>query len=162
DSHRLQVALAFGADATIEADRENVAEKVVALTEGRGVDIALDAAGGPDTLVQAIRAAKKNGKVFFAAAPAAMHPDFHASDVLAHLEVSTSFEHFIFREAELGAIWSLIDFALNGETDAAQREDLVQLRCATVQAYESLGNKRPREAVHAASAAFSGGKNDRD
>ena len=67
-------------------------------------------------------------------------------DVIAHLEVSTSFEHFIFREAELGAIWSLIDFALSGETDAAQREDLVQLRCATVQAYESLGKKRPVEA----------------
>jgi threonine dehydrogenase-like Zn-dependent dehydrogenase len=30
------------------------------------VDISLDAAGGPDTLVQAIRAAKKNGRVFFA------------------------------------------------------------------------------------------------
>ncbi len=81
--HRLEVATAFGADFTIQADRESVHEKVMAITDGRGVDISLDAAGGPDTLVQAIRAARKNGQVLFAAAPAAMHVDFHAADLLA-------------------------------------------------------------------------------
>ena len=73
----------LGADFTIQADRENLHERSMAITGGRGVDISLDAAGGADTLVQAIRAAKKNGHVFFAAAPAAMHPDFHADDLLA-------------------------------------------------------------------------------
>jgi threonine dehydrogenase-like Zn-dependent dehydrogenase len=82
DAHRLSIALALGADATIEADRENVAERVMSLTGGRGVDISLDAAGGPGTLVQAVRAARKNGKVLFAAAPA-MHPDLHVSEFLA-------------------------------------------------------------------------------
>jgi threonine dehydrogenase-like Zn-dependent dehydrogenase len=83
DAHRLEVATGLGADFTIQADRENLAEKVMAITEGRGVDISVDAAGGPDTLMHAIRAAKKNGQVLFAASPSSMHPDFHAADLLA-------------------------------------------------------------------------------
>jgi threonine dehydrogenase-like Zn-dependent dehydrogenase len=79
DAHRLEVATAFGADLTIQADRESLDEKVMAATEGRGVDISLDAAGGPDTMAQAIRATKKNGQVFFAAAS----QDPHALDLLA-------------------------------------------------------------------------------
>ena len=88
DAHRLEVATALGADFTIQADQEIVYEKVMAITNGRGVDISLDTAGGVDTLGQAIRAAKKNGQVFFAAAPARSHlqephPDCHAADLLA-------------------------------------------------------------------------------
>jgi threonine dehydrogenase-like Zn-dependent dehydrogenase len=83
DAHRLEVATALGADFTIHADQESLFERVMAITDGRGVDISLDAAGGPDTLVQAIHAAKKNGEVFFAAAPVATHADFHAADLLA-------------------------------------------------------------------------------
>ncbi len=83
DAHRLEVAVALGADFTVQADQEDLQEKVMEITGGSGVDISLDAAGSPDTLVQAIRAAKKNGQVFFASAPPAMHPDFHAGDLLA-------------------------------------------------------------------------------
>jgi threonine dehydrogenase-like Zn-dependent dehydrogenase len=79
DAHRLEVATALGADLTIQADRESLHEKVMAATEGRGVDISLDAAGGPDTMAQAIHATKKNGQVFFAAAL----QDPHARDLLA-------------------------------------------------------------------------------
>jgi threonine dehydrogenase-like Zn-dependent dehydrogenase len=88
DTRRLEVATALGADFIIQADRESLRERVLAITEGRGVDISLDAAGGADTLVQAIGAAKKNGQVFFAAAPARSdsqepHADFRAGDLLA-------------------------------------------------------------------------------
>lgn len=79
DAHRLEVATALGADLTIQADRENVHEKVMNATEGRGVDISLDAAGGPDTMTKAIQATRKNGQVFFAAAS----QDVHANDLLA-------------------------------------------------------------------------------
>jgi threonine dehydrogenase-like Zn-dependent dehydrogenase len=79
DAHRLEVATALGADLTVQADRESLYEKVMAATEGRGVDISLDAAGGADTMAQAIHAAKKNGQVFFAAA--SQDPD--ARDLLA-------------------------------------------------------------------------------
>jgi threonine dehydrogenase-like Zn-dependent dehydrogenase len=79
DAHRLEVAATLGADLTVLADRESLHEKVMTATEGRGVDISLDAAGGPDTLAQAIRAAKKSGAVFFAAAQG----DVNAADLLA-------------------------------------------------------------------------------
>jgi hypothetical protein len=64
--------------------------------------------------------------------------------VVAHLEVSTTFEHFVFREAELGALWSLTEFA-NG--DVLADNDVMRLRQALLQAYDLLGRKRPLEAI---------------
>jgi hypothetical protein len=61
-------------------------------------------------------------------------------EVLAHLEVSTAFEHFIFREAELGAIWSLIGFEQGSER-------VERLREAVLKAHDELGRKRPKEAI---------------
>jgi len=75
DKRRLEVAQALGADLVVEADRENLPEDIA--------DIVIDAAGAAATLLDAIRAVKKNGKVLFAAAPTAMHPDFHVRDLLA-------------------------------------------------------------------------------
>ena len=83
DQHRLEVARALGADHTINVEQEDLEARVASITGGRGVDISLDAAGGADTLVKAIRAARKNGKVLFAAAPAATPPGFEVSDLLA-------------------------------------------------------------------------------
>jgi threonine dehydrogenase-like Zn-dependent dehydrogenase len=83
DKRRLEVARVLGAHHVVEADRENLLEKVAEATDGQGADISIDAAGGPATLLEAIRAAKKNGKALFAAAPHAMHPDFHAGELLA-------------------------------------------------------------------------------
>jgi hypothetical protein len=62
------------------------------------------------------------------------------SEILAHLEVSTAFEHFIFREAELGAIWSLTGFA-------PASADVTRLRQAVLKAHDQLGRKRPEEAI---------------
>jgi hypothetical protein len=67
--------------------------------------------------------------------------------VVAHFEVSTRFEHFVFREAELGALWSLTGFALGGRLDPAKREALTRLRQAVFQAYDLLGRKQPLEAI---------------
>jgi hypothetical protein len=72
--------------------------------------------------------------------------------VLAHLEVSTAFEHFIFREAELGAIWSLTGFALAGRLEPEKREAVMRLRNAVLQAYDLLGRKRPLEAIQSLQA----------
>jgi len=83
DAHRLEVARALGADHIFFADQDKVPERVLEFTRGRGVDISLDAAGGPETLVHAIHSAKKNGLVLFAAVPQTMHQDFHASHLHA-------------------------------------------------------------------------------
>jgi hypothetical protein len=67
--------------------------------------------------------------------------------VVAHLAASTRFEHYVFREAELGAIWSLTDFALAGGLDSASRKDVMRLRHAVLEAYDLLGRQQPLEAM---------------
>jgi hypothetical protein len=67
--------------------------------------------------------------------------------VVAHLEVSTRFEHFVFREAELGALWSLTGFELAGKLAPEKRDAVMRLRDAVLQAYDLLGRKRPLEAM---------------
>lgn len=49
DDNRLEVARAFGATSTINSGRENVVERVKALTRGLGVDTAIEAVGIPAT-----------------------------------------------------------------------------------------------------------------
>ncbi|ARJ50802.1 zinc-dependent alcohol dehydrogenase family protein [Staphylococcus lutrae] len=49
DDNRLQASLDLGATATINSTKENVLEKIKSLTEGRGVDVAMEAVGIPAT-----------------------------------------------------------------------------------------------------------------
>jgi hypothetical protein len=67
--------------------------------------------------------------------------------IVAHLEVSTAFEHFIFREAELGALWSLTGFALSAKPAPENLEAVMRLRHGILQAHDLLGRKRPLEAI---------------
>ena len=69
DEARLEVARVLGADHTINVEREDLAERLRALTAGRGVDLSIDTAGGEDTLMSAIRLTRKGGTVLFGAAP---------------------------------------------------------------------------------------------
>ena len=49
DQNRLDVAKTFGATQTINGSQENVFEKLMSLTEGKGVDVAIEAVGIPET-----------------------------------------------------------------------------------------------------------------
>jgi alcohol dehydrogenase len=49
DENRLNVAKTFGATHIINSAKENVVEKVMALTNGKGVDVAIEAVGVPET-----------------------------------------------------------------------------------------------------------------
>lgn len=49
DDNRLEVSGKFGATHTINSSRENVTEKIMALTDNRGVDTAIEAVGIPAT-----------------------------------------------------------------------------------------------------------------
>ena len=69
------------------------------------------------------------------------------SDIVAHLEVSRAFEHFVYREAELDAVWSLIGFSLHVEADPDRREVLRELHRAAHEAHDLLGERRPGEAA---------------
>lgn len=67
DAARLEVAKKYGAHATIDVEKQDLLDEVNRLTGGRGVDLVLDLAGGPNTLVDALRAVTKAGTVVFAA-----------------------------------------------------------------------------------------------
>jgi S-(hydroxymethyl)glutathione dehydrogenase / alcohol dehydrogenase len=58
---KLEYARAFGATHTLNAAREDVVERVRALTGGRGVDYAFDAIGGEATTLQIVEAVRPGG-----------------------------------------------------------------------------------------------------
>lgn len=61
--HRLQLARQLGAEACIQADSEDVIARVLELTEGNGVDVAIDAVGAAQTPATAVKAVRKGGRV---------------------------------------------------------------------------------------------------
>ena len=63
--------------------------------------------------------------------------------ITAHLEVSTDFEHMVYREAELDAIWSITGFALTQKPD----DTVARLHEAAHRAHDLVGEGRPREAA---------------
>jgi L-iditol 2-dehydrogenase len=63
DSSRLKLAEESGADATILASGSEMAEKVLSLTNGRGVDLVLEAVGRDETVSAAVDAVRKGGTV---------------------------------------------------------------------------------------------------
>lgn len=87
--------------------------------------------------------------------------DFSAEtlrEIADHIEASTRFEHFVYREAELDAVWSLTGFAMLQERDASKRAAAAQVRDAAHRVHDLIGEEKPREALEtlrAACAAFS-------
>jgi threonine dehydrogenase-like Zn-dependent dehydrogenase len=86
DKARLEIARAMGADEIVEVDdaaQDDLEDRVLAATQGRGVDISIDTAGGANTLVKAMRLTRKNGLVLFGVAPSATSPEFQIGNLLA-------------------------------------------------------------------------------
>lgn len=63
--------------------------------------------------------------------------------IAAHLDVSTDFEHLVYREAELDAVWSLSGFTLSQTGDSG----VARLHEAAHRAHDLVGEGRPREAA---------------
>ena len=68
-------------------------------------------------------------------------------ELIAALEVSTEFEHLIFRESELDAVWSIAGFALQDEPNATRRDAIARLRYTAQLAHDLVADRRPREAA---------------
>jgi threonine dehydrogenase-like Zn-dependent dehydrogenase len=62
DKERLEYAKRFGA-VTVNVGEEDLKKKVMALTEGRGVDIVMDVSGGKGSLAEAAEIAKRGGQI---------------------------------------------------------------------------------------------------
>ena len=67
---RRQFALGYVADAALDPEQSDVVAGILELTGGRGVDVAFEAAGAPDTPQQAAAVARIGGKVVVAGIPA--------------------------------------------------------------------------------------------
>ena len=66
---RIEYAKQFGADVVIDAEHENVLERVLEETDGRGCDVVMDAAGSRDSILLCFDACCPGGDVFFYGIP---------------------------------------------------------------------------------------------
>jgi L-iditol 2-dehydrogenase len=69
-AYRRQFSLSYVADAALNPDDTDVVAEIMRLTDGRGVDVAFEAAGAPETYNQAAAVARIGGKVVVAGIPA--------------------------------------------------------------------------------------------
>src|SRR5712691_8112178 len=69
------------------------------------------------------------------------------TSIIAHLEVSTEFEHMIYREAELDAIWSITEFFLVNESGSNRCDFAVRLNAAALQAHDLVAEGRAADAA---------------
>ncbi len=60
---KLEVIKEIGADVTIDANNENVVERIMEETSSKGADVILETAGSIETHKQALSAARKRGKI---------------------------------------------------------------------------------------------------
>ncbi|MGA2713453.1 MAG: hypothetical protein ABSG41_10140 [Bryobacteraceae bacterium] len=72
--------------------------------------------------------------------------------IIAHLEVSTDFEHLVYRESELDAIWSIAGFLLNRESDSTRRDKVphdkvLHIRSVAHRAHDLVAARLPRDAA---------------
>jgi L-iditol 2-dehydrogenase len=63
DATRLKLAAELGADEAIQASGAELTQEVLRLTEGRGVDVVLEAVGRNETIATAIDCVRKGGTV---------------------------------------------------------------------------------------------------
>ena len=71
-------------------------------------------------------------------------------NLIAHLDASTEFEHFIYRESELDSLWRLLEIAVaHGGTSADEpaRSRLEQMLAAAQRAHDLVAAERPSEAA---------------
>jgi len=68
-------------------------------------------------------------------------------NLIAHLKVSTSFEHLVYREAELDAIWAITGFFLANEPASTQRDAVNRLHTGAHKAHDLVADRRPGAAA---------------
>ena len=68
-------------------------------------------------------------------------------NIIAHLEVSTDFEHLVYRESELDALWSITGFVLSNQPHSKQHDAVAELHCIAQRAHDLVADRRPSEAA---------------
>jgi hypothetical protein len=67
--------------------------------------------------------------------------------VIAHLEVSTDFDHLVYREAELDAIWTITGYFLANQPHSNDRDTVKRLHAGVHQAHDFVAASRPDAAA---------------
>ena len=76
--------------------------------------------------------------------------DFSADtlrNLIAHLKASTSFEHLVYREAELDAIWTITGFFLVNEPASSVHDAVNRLHAGAQKAHDLVAERRPGAAA---------------
>jgi S-(hydroxymethyl)glutathione dehydrogenase/alcohol dehydrogenase len=60
-AEKLEDAVRFGATSTVDATKEDTVDALVGMSDGRGVDIAIEAIGNPETVATAVRSLRRGG-----------------------------------------------------------------------------------------------------
>ena len=148
DGDRLDVARRLGADMTVEADVDDLAEVVLDITGGRGADVVVDCSGGGGmTLVSGARAVRKRGKLVAASGAAKSAPPAPPetlADVLALLRKKQLTVHGV-RGHSYAAVHRAVDLIAGGTLP-------LELVC---------GEPYPLEEIDAALKAAAGGPDAR-
>lgn len=85
DQARLSKAREFGAHHVIDIEAQDLLETVADLTGGRMADLVIDcASGGPQSVVSAIRLARKRGRVILAGQKRQVIPEFESDRIIAN------------------------------------------------------------------------------
>ncbi|MCK5156493.1 MAG: zinc-dependent alcohol dehydrogenase family protein [Spirochaetales bacterium] len=81
---KLRLAESFGAADVINADKENVLEKTLDITDGLGADVIIEAVGTARTIEQAVTLAKKTGRIIiFGFAPEGVEARIMPFDIIS-------------------------------------------------------------------------------
>jgi len=82
---RLTLGKKSGADGVINVSRDGLEQSIMSLTEGQGIDVVVETAGGAKTLEQAIEIVKAGGKIILLGLP--HDPTNIASDLIVRKEI---------------------------------------------------------------------------
>ena len=68
-------------------------------------------------------------------------------NIIAHLRASTSFEHLVYREAELDAVYTITAFFLANEPASNRRDAVNRLHRGAHEAHDLVAERRPGAAA---------------
>jgi hypothetical protein len=68
-------------------------------------------------------------------------------NIIAHLKASSSFEHLVYREAELDAIWTITGFFVANEPASSTRDEVNRLHAGAQKAHDLVAERQPGAAA---------------
>jgi alcohol dehydrogenase len=140
DDNRLAVAKTFGATHTINFKKEKVEEAVRALTDGEGVDVAIEAVGVPSSF--------ETCQTIIAAGGRIANIGVHGESAILHLEKLWDRNIAITtRLVDTATIPMLMKVLVSGKLDAKKMGTHKFALADVVKAYETFGNAAKEKAL---------------